>query len=71
MGHTPNTILVLDDGTRIREGDRIRDFRGEEWTCEGWQIGSHSGSTGRVFVTDGQAHREYFPGVFGAKIEIV
>lgn len=53
----------------ITEGEQVETSRGETFTITGGSPPHHSGSTGRVWVTDdtGNGTREYFPTVIGAK----
>lgn len=44
----------------VKKGDILPSFRGEEYEITGWREPQHAGSTGRIFVKNG----EYFPGVF-------
>ena len=69
--------LVYDSapgpGAKVAIGDRVIDFRGDEWHVTGWEEPQHAGSTGRVYVRgqagpDGiESHREFFPSVFDCK----
>lgn len=41
-------------------GDKVTCFRGEQAVVTGWAEPRHSGSTGRVYTSDG----EYYPSVY-------
>jgi len=63
--------LVDNNGQVIVAGDKVRCFRGEEHTVQGFQAPRHEGSSGRVIVeTSDGFRREFFPSVFNLKIEV-
>ena len=60
---------LLDErtGAPVKVGDTVVDFRGGSSVVDAG-IGAapkHGGSTGRIYVTERDGHREYFPSVFG------
>lgn len=59
-------VLVNKNGTEVKRGDKVVDFRGEAHIVTGWQLPKHSGSTGRVNVkkVGGRFESEFFPSVF-------
>lgn len=59
--------LIHTDGTPVKEGDTVTDFRGDTATVTGWQVPRHEGSTGRVYVREGETTGAYFPSVYGLK----
>lgn len=62
--------LVDKDGRTVNVGDHVVDFRGESARVTGWDSPRHPGSTGRVAVrVGGGGEREYFPSVYGLRIE--
>lgn len=71
-----NRILVRANGSPLKVGDLVTTFRGEIGVLTGWREPAHSGSTGRVYVSDvGSEYHEYahewFPSVIDAHWEEV
>lgn len=63
--------LVDKDGRTVNVGDDVVDFRGNMARVTGWDSPRHAGSTGRVCVReDDGGEREYFPSVYGLRIEV-
>lgn len=61
----PHMVRVTTvDGTEIHEGDLVRDFRGEPWTFVGVDRLPDEGRSGKVVVSNGHGHREFYDGVF-------
>jgi hypothetical protein len=56
--------LVNQQGTEVNVGDKLTDFRGDEWVVTGGQPPHHSGSSGRIYVEREGSQREFFPTVF-------
>lgn len=60
--------LIGPDEQIIALGAEVADFRGQRWTLTDWSAPRHAGSTGRVYLKDGNEQREFFPSVINAKI---
>ncbi len=58
--------LQRADGTRVKAGDKVTSFRGEDYTVRYIKAPHKQGSTGRVGVrAQGAEHDdEYYPSVF-------
>lgn len=56
--------LRHDSGKVLKKGDVVKDFRGDKHKIKGFELPHHSGSTGRVYTSQGS----FFPGVVDAKI---
>lgn len=59
------------DGKLAVKGQKVTDFRGQEYTLIGWQEPLHSASSGRVQIKQGKCSGEYFPGVINAEFREV
>lgn len=58
------TYVAIVDGKELKEGDKVKDFRGDEVTFL-----SVTRQGARVYVNDGRMKREFFPSVIRASIE--
>lgn len=63
--------LVDSEGYLVREGNQFKTSRGATLVVTGGRPPLHSGSTGRVWVTEDGKSREYFPNVIDCKWEQV
>lgn len=65
---TPRTFVLMreDGGQAVELDETVVDFRGEDATVQGGRAPHKPGSTGRVYVDEGNMYEgEYFPGVYG------
>lgn len=63
--------LVDRQGNPKQVGDDVTSFRGEGASVVGWKLGTHPGSTGRIYVTfyNSDEVRSYYPSVFDCRIK--
>lgn len=64
------TMLVLvseKNGRRVRVGETVTTFRGEQAKLVRTEWPRHSGSTGRVYIEEDGQLNGYYPSVIGAK----
>lgn len=63
--------LVNENGLEVKVGDKVKCFRGNEYTLKGFTPPKHDASTGRVYAKmDGSEYgREFFPQVFDLTIK--
>lgn len=69
---SPKQGLLHKDGSEVKKGDEITDFRGDKAIVEGWEAPREKGKSGRVYVKytreDGSSFSHgYYPEVFGLK----
>ena len=60
-------MVLYINGVKAEKGMDVKTFRGEPYKLTGWKEPQHSGSTGRVYITDGKFSTEYFPSVVGGE----
>ena len=56
-------MVLYINGVKAEKGMDVTTFRGEQCKLTGWREPQNSGSTGRVYITDGKHSGEYFPSV--------
>lgn len=61
--------LVHKEGTIVKEGDEVVDFRGDKAIVIGWQAPAFKGKSGRVYVKEilkdgGEFEAGYYPQVY-------